>query len=162
MDPTQPTKNWKISTQPNPTHGQLCLSSFAALQIKLLATKQLHKRHARYSCSCNGDCSDADSGPPTDRATRYVSQNLANCRIICTTNPQQIEVMEFEGCRRPARSKQPRLVDCRVGVVKRLDRRRRVLLAIRSTCSGEIFWVQSLGEKFTGTCPYFWSYLNFL
>jgi len=38
--------------------------------------------------------------PQTDRATRYVSQNLVNwCTIIatsCTSNPQQIEATELE------------------------------------------------------------------
>jgi len=52
--------------------------------------------------------------PQTDRATRYVSQNLANC----TTNPQEIAVMELEGYSRPTCGKQPRLVDCCVGVTR--------------------------------------------
>ena len=60
-----------------------------------------------------------------------------------TANPQQIAVMELEGyswstCSRP---RQPRLVDCRIGVVNKLDRwrrRRRVLLTTRPTCRGEI------------------------
>jgi len=30
-----------------------------------------------------------------DRATRYVSQNLVNCRTSRKINPQQIEVMEL-------------------------------------------------------------------
>ena len=38
--------------------------------------------------------------PQTDRATRYVSRNLVNCGTTvgtgCTTNPQQIGVMELE------------------------------------------------------------------
>jgi len=61
---------------------------------------------------------------------------------ICTTNAQQIEVTELEGYSWPTCSKQPRLpVDCLVGVVNKLDRRRRrrVLLTTRSTCRGEIF-----------------------
>jgi len=75
--------------------------------------------------------------PQTDRATRYISQNLVNCcttvETSCTANPQQIEVMELDGYRWPTCSKQPRLVDCRIGVVNRLDRRR-ILLTMRSTC----------------------------
>ena len=35
-------------------------------------------------------------------------------------------------------SNQPRLVDCRIGVINRIDRRR-VLLTTRSTCRGEVF-----------------------
>jgi len=51
--------------------------------------------------------------------------------------------MELEGYNSPTCSKQPRLVDCRIGVVNKLDRRRRgVLLTTRSTCRGEIFKVQ--------------------
>jgi len=42
-----------------------------------------------------------------------------------TTNAQQIEVTELEGYSWPTCSKQPRLVDCLVGVVNKLDRRRR-------------------------------------
>ena len=62
--------------------------------------------------------------PQTDRATRYVSENLVNCRNKMydksTTNR-----MELDGYRRSTCSKQPRLVDCRIGVVNKLDRRRR-------------------------------------
>jgi len=43
--------------------------------------------------------------PQTDRATRCVRQNLANCCIrvgtACTTNPEQIEVTELERYSRP-------------------------------------------------------------
>ena len=38
--------------------------------------------------------------PQTDRATRYVSQNLVNCCTTvgtsCTLNPQQIAVIKLE------------------------------------------------------------------
>jgi len=73
--------------------------------------------------------------------TRYVSQNLVTCKNKFTTNPEQIAVMELEGYSWLTSSKQPRLVDCRIGVVNKLDcrrRRRRVLLTTRSTCCGEI------------------------
>ena len=48
--------------------------------------------------------------PQTGRATRSVSENLSNCRTTpyettCTTNPEQIEVMESEGCSRPTCNK---------------------------------------------------------
>jgi len=60
--------------------------------------------------------------PQTDRATLYVSQNIVNTvETSCITNPQQIEVMELEGYSWPICSKQPRLVDCRIGVVNKLD-----------------------------------------
>ena len=45
----------------------------------------------------------------TDRATPYVSRNLVNCRTAvgtsCTTNPEEIEVMELEGYSRPSCNK---------------------------------------------------------
>ena len=62
--------------------------------------------------------------PQTDGATRYVSQNLVNCRNKLfnrsTTNRTELEGYSWATC-----SKQPRLVDCRIGVVNKLDRRRR-------------------------------------
>jgi len=62
--------------------------------------------------------------PQTNRATRYVSRNLANCRNKLynkfTTNRG-----DGEGDRSPSCSKQPQLVDCRIGVINKLDRRRR-------------------------------------
>ena len=73
--------------------------------------------------------------------TRYVSQNLVTCKNKFTANPEQIAVMELEGYSWLTSSKQPRLVDCRIGVVNKLDCRRRrrwVLLTTRSTCRGEI------------------------
>ena len=59
-------------------------------------------------------------------------------------------------------SKQPRLVDCRIGVVNKLDRRRRVLLTTRSTCRGEIFQVRSMEQSFRWKYSNFWRYRNFL
>ena len=61
-------------------------------------------------------------------------------------------------------SKQPRLVDCCIGVVNKLDRRRRwrALLTTRSTCRGEIFRVLSLGQISREKYPNFWRYQNFL
>ena len=48
---------------------------------------------------------------------RCVSQNLVTrcltAETRCTTNPQQIEVMELEGYSRPTCSKQPRRVERR-------------------------------------------------
>jgi len=55
------------------------------------------------------------------------------------------------------------LIDCRIGVVNKLDRRRRrVLLTTRSTCRGKIFCVQSLGQSTTRRYPYFRGTRNFL
>jgi len=57
--------------------------------------------------------------------------------------------MELEGYSRPTCSKQARLVDCRISVVNKLDRRRRrrVLLKTRSTCRGEIFSKSGVWDK---------------
>ena len=63
---------------------------------------------------------------------------LSTVETRCTTNPQQIELIELEGYSWPTCSKQPRLVDCRTGVVNKLERRR-VLLATRRTWRVEIF-----------------------
>jgi len=61
-------------------------------------------------------------------ATRGMSVKiLSTVETSSTTNPQRIEVMELEGYRRLTCSKQARLVDCRIGVVNKLDRRRRVV-----------------------------------
>jgi len=103
--------------------------------------------------------------PQTDRATRYVRQHLVNSRTSCTTNPQQIAVMELDGYSWSTCSKQTRLVDCRIGVVNKLDRRRRrrrVMLTTRSTCRGEIFWVRGLEQSPREKYPNFWRYPNFL
>jgi len=47
-------------------------------------------------------------------AMHYVSQNLVKCRNVV----QQIAVMEL-----PTGSKQPRLIDCHIGVVNKLENR---------------------------------------
>ena len=71
--------------------------------------------------------------PQTDRATRRFSQNLVNSTDKSATNRMELECYSWPTC-----SKQPRLVDCRIGVVNKLDRRRRrrVLLTTRSTRRG--------------------------
>jgi len=69
-------------------------------------------------------------------------QILSTVEKIGTTNPQQVAVMELEGYSCWTCRKQPRLVDCRIGVVNKLDRRRRrrrILLTTRTTGRGEIF-----------------------
>ena len=89
---------------------------------------------------------------------------LPTVETSSTANPQQIAVMELEGYSRPTCSKQARLVDCRISVVNKLDRRRRrrVLLTTRSTCRGEIFQVRSSGQSPRGKYPNFWRYQYFL
>jgi len=75
--------------------------------------------------------------------------NLCHCHPMCRRLLTESGLVKFSSVRSlwtrlyrwPTRSKQPRLVDCRTGVVNKLDRRRRrrVLLTTRSTCRGEIF-----------------------
>ena len=55
---------------------------------------------------------------------RNMLVNLVNNRNNCTTQ-QQIEAMELERYSRPTCSKQPRLVDCRIGIGNELERWRR-------------------------------------
>jgi len=97
--------------------------------------------------TCSGEF--AAVGPCWDRQTdgrtdghRTVSQTLfrmlcGQCRYLyvncCTTvetsytaNPLQIKVTELEGYSWTTCSKQPRLIDCRIGVVNKLDHRDRV------------------------------------
>jgi len=66
----------------------------------------------------------------TDHTTRCVSQNLVNCGTTvgttCTTNPQQIEVMELESYSRPTCNKlRASSHDTLpiIGVIHKLDRR---------------------------------------
>jgi len=56
-----------------------------------------------------------------DRATRYASQNLVNCRNKLYDKSRTVEVIESEGYRWWTWSRQPRLVDCRIGVVNKLN-----------------------------------------
>jgi len=91
--------------------------------------------------------------------------SITDVETVCTTNPQQTELMELECYSWSTCSKQPRLVDCRIGVVNKLDRRRRrrrVLLSTRSIRRGEIFQVRSLGQSFRWKYPNFCRYRNFL
>ena len=89
----------------------------------------------------------------TDRATRRVSRNLANCcttlTTSCTTHPERVEVTKLDRYSRPTCSKLcASSHDARdvVGVIHKLDRRR-VLLNTPSTCRGEIFQVQRSGQS---------------
>ena len=129
--------------------------SYSALLPPLLKASGL-RPDALFAAVCwahiHDDVSQQETLLPlTDRATRYVSQNLVNCRNKLYNNPQQIAMMELEGYSWLTCSKQSRLVDCRTDVVNKLEcrrrRRRRELLTTRSTCRGEIFEVRSLGQS---------------
>ena len=82
----------------------------------------------------------------------------------CTTNPQQIAVMELKGYSWPICSKEPRLVDCRIGVANKPQRRWWwVLLTTWWTCGGENFSSKSgVWNSPTGKYLNFWRYPNFL
>ena len=103
------------------------------------------------------------SSPNKKLCYGYVSQNLVNSRNNLY-DKSATNRMELEGYSCRICMKQPRL-DCRIGVVNKLDRRRRrrrVLLTTRSTCRGEIFQVRSLGQSARGKYANFWRYANFL
>ena len=89
---------------------------------------------------------------------------LSNVETSCTTNAQKIEAMELEGYSWSTCSKQPRLVNCRTGVVNKLDRRRRRdLLITWSTCCGEIVSKSgNLGQSLSRKYLNFRWYPNFL
>jgi len=74
---------------------------------------------------------------------------LSTVETSCTTNPQQIEVIDSKNYSWPTSSTQRRLVDCGIGVVNKLDR--------RSTCHGESL---EFGTK--GSTIIFWRYPNFI
>jgi len=67
---------------------------------------------------------------------------LSTVETSCTTNAEQIAIMKLEGYSSPTCGKQPRLVDCRIGVVNKLDRRRVVDDAI------DLPWRNFLSPKF--------------
>jgi len=75
---------------------------------------------------------------------------------------QQIEVIELEGYNWPTCSKLPRLLDCRIVVVNKLDRRRRRRRVVDNAI--DLPWrnSRSLGQSFRGKYPKFWRYPNFL
>jgi len=86
---------------------------------------------------------------PTRNSAAADGQRDAPCKLkLCqlynklynksTTNRS---ILELEGYTLPTFSKQPRPIDCCIGVVNKLDHpcRRRVLLTTRSSCPGEIF-----------------------
>jgi len=68
------------------------------------------KRRAQQTRSSTAD----------DSATGCGRQNLVNCRNKSTNRDMELQGYSWSTC-----SKQPRLVDCCIGVVNKLDRRRR-------------------------------------
>jgi len=62
--------------------------------------------------------SSAASDGPRDALSVNI---LSTVETSCTTNAQRLAVMELEGYSWSTCSKQPRLVDCRMGVVNKLD-----------------------------------------
>jgi len=99
-------------------------------------------------------------------ARRDTSVNvLTTVETSCAKNPEQIELVELECYRSPTCRKQPRLIECRIGVVNKLDRRRRqrrrvVDNAIDSPRRN--FLVRSLERSFRGKYLNFWRYPNSL
>jgi len=111
--------------------------------------------------NCHTTSSSATADGPRDALCQSKSwQLLHNCRKKCTANPQQIKAMELDGYSWLMCSKQPRLVDCRIGVVNKLDRRR-VLLTMRDL-PWQNFLCSKFAAKFQREYPYFQRYLNFL
>jgi len=87
-----------------------------------------------------------------------VSQNLVNFRNKLQNKSitnRDNGVRALERFNWPTCSKQSRLVDCRIGVVNKLDRRRWVLLlTTRLTCRSEIFCPE-FGKSSRGKYPNF-------
>jgi len=111
---------------------ELC-SKLAVFKVKLKSNIIIWPTLSEVS---NTRSSAAADGPRDALSVKI----LSTVETICTKNLQQIAVMQLEGYSRPTCSKQPRLVDCRIGVVNKLyRRRRRFLLITRSTCRGKIF-----------------------
>ena len=79
-------------------------------------------------------------GPFTSLAATVSVSILSTVETSCTTNQQQIAMIDLEGYSWSTCSKQPPLADCRISIVNKLDRQwrqQRVLLTTRSTCRGE-------------------------
>jgi len=101
-------------------------------------------------------------------ARRDTSVNvLATVETSCAKNPEQIELVELECYSSPTCRKQPRLVDCRIGVVNKLDRRRRQRRRRRVTDNAidsprRNFLVRSLERSSRGKYLNFWRYPNSL
>ena len=89
---------------------------------------------------------------------------LSSVETSCTTDKYSTNRMELEGYSWSTCSKQPRLVDCRIGVVNKLDRRRRRRRVVDNAIDlpRRNFLVRSLGQISRGMYPNFWRYPNFL
>jgi len=94
----------------------------------------------------------------TDRATCYVSRNLANCcttRTGCTTNPQQIAVMDLVHYNRPTCNK-----ICAFSHARRVHRCMCGQRTQQSTSfvDNTIDWTKILATTEFGQYLYFWRY----
>jgi len=96
---------------------------------------------------------------------QYAALLSTFARSSATIDGPRDALCQLEEYSWPTCSKQPRFVGCRIGVVNKLDRRRRrrVLLTTLSICRGEIDGeVRSLGHIFPGgSTLIFWRYPNF-
>jgi len=91
---------------------------------------------------------------------QYAALLSTFARSSATIDGPRDALCQLEEYSWPTCSKEPRLAGCRIGVVNKLDRRRRrrVLLTTLSICRGEIDGeVRSLGHIFPGG-----KYPNFL
>jgi len=65
---------------------------------RIVVMDSVTSRHPLFSGETAGMFLQEALLPQTDRATRYFSQHLVNrIKTSCTTNPQQIAVMDVEG-----------------------------------------------------------------
>jgi len=92
--------------------------------------------------------------PPRNPQNRKKTRNHCCITVVttCTTNSEQIEVMELEGYSRPTCNKlcsSGHDASIVVGVIYKLERRRG-LSTTRPTCRGIIFQVQSLRQTSRG------------
>jgi len=135
----------------------LSVSLFHIIAYKKLSYRRRTARRAMVNGMVNVDLYSAIITKVSNALCLWSAMSvkiLSTVETSCTTQPQQIELFELEGYSWRTCSKQPRLVDCRIGVVNKLDRRRRrrVLFTMRSTWRGEILSLE-LGTKIQKEVP---------
>ena len=114
------------------------VSSQTQRRITLLARPRATRR-----CDCLKSChwttSSATTDGPRHALRQPKSQLLHNCRkkVLNKSKTNRSDGVNSEGSIWPMCSKQPRLIDCRIGFVSRLDGGW-VLLTTLSACRGEI------------------------
>ena len=117
-----------------------CLSRSATERQFSLCVTAVHVQNNAVRCCRDAGPSTSIADGPRDALCQSKSCQLYKQVVQqCTTNRSNgVRALQLTTC-----SKQPRLVDCRIGVVNKLDRprrRRRVsLTTTRLTCRGEIF-----------------------